>query len=69
MNCILPGFLETKMTVHFTDDARAKFRQANTLGRFNTIEHTARFIRFLHLEMPHTSGQILPLDSRIHRWT
>ena len=69
VNCILPGFLETKMTAHFTDEARAKFREANTLGRFNTAEHTARFVRFLHLEMPHTSGQVLSLDSRPNRWT
>jgi len=27
----------------------------------------ARFIRFLHLEMPHTSGQVFNLDSRVHR--
>lgn len=68
-NCILPGFMETKMTAHLHDGHRARFRQAHTLGRFNTVTEAARFIRFLHLEMPHTSGQVFSLDSRPHRWT
>jgi 3-oxoacyl-[acyl-carrier protein] reductase len=69
VNCILPGFLETKMTGHLGDELRAKFRGAHTLGRFNTTAEVARFIRFLHLEMPHTSAQVFSLDSRPHRWT
>lgn len=69
VNCILPGFMETKMTAHLRDDHRTRFKQAHTLGRFNTVAEAARFIRFLHLEMPHTSGQVFSLDSRPHRWT
>lgn len=68
VNVILPGFMETKMTAHLTEDIRGKFRKAQALGRFNTVDEAARFIRFLHLEMPHTSGQIFSLDSRPHRW-
>jgi 3-oxoacyl-[acyl-carrier protein] reductase len=34
------------------------------LGRFNTPGAVAAFIRFLHEELPHTSGQIFQLDSR-----
>lgn len=69
VNCILPGFMETKMTAHLNDDHRARFKQAHTLGRFNTVTEAARFIRFLDLAMPHTSGQVFSLDSRPHRWT
>ncbi len=69
VNCVLPGFLETKMTAHLSDELRARFRGAHTLGRFNTVSDVARFIRFLHMEMPHTSGQVFSLDSRPHRWT
>lgn len=69
VNCVLPGFLETKMTAHLGGELRARFRGAHTLGRFNTGAETARFIRFLHLEMPHTSAQVFSLDSRPHRWT
>jgi len=67
VNCILPGFMETKMTEHLSEETRAKFLEAHTLGRFNSAEAVARFIRFLHLEMPHTSGQVFNLDSRVHR--
>ncbi|MCE9518972.1 MAG: SDR family oxidoreductase [Verrucomicrobia bacterium] len=69
VNCVLPGFLETKMTAHLGDELRAQFRDRHALGRFNTITEAARFIRFLHQEMPHTSGQVFSLDSRPHRWT
>ncbi len=69
VNCILPGFMETKMTASLSDEIRARFKEAHTLRRFNTPLEVARFIRFLHLEMPHTSGQVFNLDSRVHRWS
>lgn len=69
VNCVLPGFLETRMTASLGEDLRRRFREAHTLGRFNTTIEVARFIRFLHLEMAHTSGQVFSLDSRRHRWT
>ncbi len=69
VNCVLPGFMETKMTAHLNDEHRARFKQSHALGRFNTPLEAACFIRFLDLEMPHTSGQIFSLDSRQHRWT
>lgn len=69
VNCVLPGFLETRMTAALADDRRAEFRRSHALGRFNTPAAAARFVRFLHLEMPHTSGQVFSLDSRPRRWT
>ncbi len=68
VNLILPGFLETKMTAHLDESKREAYREAHALRRFNTCAATARFIAFLDQHMPHTSGQIFNLDSRICRW-
>jgi 3-oxoacyl-[acyl-carrier protein] reductase len=69
VNCVLPGFLETKMTAGLTPDVREKFHQSHALGHFNTTTQVADFISFLDQQLPHTSGQIFNLDSRIYRWT
>lgn len=68
INAILPGFLETGMTTSVSPSRRAEILAAHTLGRINTCHATAKFIRFLHEEMPDTSGQMFQLDSRLgHR--
>jgi 3-oxoacyl-[acyl-carrier protein] reductase len=64
VNAVLPGFLETRMTAELSDDRRAQVLADHALGKFNTIDAAARFIRFLHAELAHTSGQIFQLDSR-----
>ncbi len=69
VNCVLPGLLETKMTRHLTDEVRESVRKGHALGRFNDCAAVARFIDFLHRELPHTSGQVFQLDSRVNRWT
>ncbi len=68
-NCVLPGFLDTKMTRHLLDDEthRQRVLAAHTLGQLSTAQDSARFIAFLHT-MPHVSGQVFQLDSRISRW-
>jgi len=65
VNVIVPGFLETKMTDHFSEDARKEVREKHCLKRLNEVECVAKFLRCLHFDMPHTSGQIFHLDSRI----
>lgn len=69
VNCVLPGFLETKMTRHLLADAAWRENLLNThaLGRLNTPEDAARFIVFLH-SMQNLSGQVFQLDSRMRRW-
>jgi 3-oxoacyl-[acyl-carrier protein] reductase len=69
-NCVLPGFLETRMTQPLLKDAafHAELLRQHTLGRLNTADQVAKFITHLHT-MLHVSGQIFQLDSRIHRWT
>lgn len=66
-NCVLPGFLETKMSRHLLEKQRPQIEAAHALGRLNTPQDAARFIAFLH-SMTHVSGQVFQLDSRIHRW-
>jgi 3-oxoacyl-[acyl-carrier protein] reductase len=64
VNSILPGFLETRMTAAVSQGRRAAVLTNHALGRFNTVDAVARFIRRLHDELPHTSGQVFQLDSR-----
>ena len=68
INAILPGFLETRMTKTVSAGRRLQVLDHHTLGRFNTCAQVAAFIRFLHLQMPHTSGQSFQLDSRLPNW-
>lgn len=63
VNCVLPGFLETKMTASLSEEATEAARKRHTLGRFNTKEEAAGFIVNL-LSMNHISGQVFQLDSR-----
>lgn len=68
-NCVLPGFLETKMTRHLLADKsrRQELLAAHTLGHLSSIRDVARFIAFLHT-LPAVSGQVFQLDSRISAW-
>lgn len=63
VNCVLPGWLETKFTRGAPDTARRRALMAHVLGRFNTPQDTARFILFLH-GLTAVSGQVFQLDSR-----
>ena len=64
VNVILPGFLETRMTKEVTAKRRGEVLEAHVLHRFNTPETVGKFIRHLHHDLPHTSGQVFQLDSR-----
>lgn len=64
VNAVLPGFLETRMTKNVTKARHAVILAAHVLGRLNTCDRVAAFVRFLHHELPHTSGQVFQLDSR-----
>ncbi|WP_240963783.1 SDR family NAD(P)-dependent oxidoreductase [Luteolibacter luteus] len=65
VNVILPGFLETRMTEAVSPERRDQVKSEHALGRFNTPEAVAAFLRTLHLHLPHTSGQVFQLDSRV----
>jgi 3-oxoacyl-[acyl-carrier protein] reductase len=64
VNAILPGFLETRMTELVSATRKEEVLSQHVLGRFNTPDVVAKFIRHLHEDLPHTSGQVFQLDSR-----
>lgn len=64
INAVLPGFLETAMTAGVGIARREEILADHALGRFNTPQEVAGFIRHLHDHLPHTSGQAFQLDSR-----
>jgi 3-oxoacyl-[acyl-carrier protein] reductase len=64
INAILPGFLDNRMTKSVSEKRRESVRNDHALGRWNTMDRVAAFVRFLHEQMPHTSGQWFQLDSR-----
>lgn len=66
VNCVLPGWLETRFTESVPASARVRALAAHVLGRFNTPDDTARFVVFLH-SLTAVSGQVFSLDSRIPR--
>jgi len=65
INAVLPGFLATRMTEAVTERRHREILASHALGRLNTCENAAGFVRFLHDELPHTSGQVFQLDSRV----
>ena len=65
VNTILPGFLETRMTESVSAKRKTEVLGEHVLGSFNTPSAVAKFIRHLHEDLPHTSGQVFQLDSRI----
>lgn len=64
VNAILPGFLETGMTSSVSSQRKMEILGDHVLGRFNTPETVAKFIRFLHEQLSDTSGQVFQLDNR-----
>ena len=67
VNAVLPGWLPTSFNSDLSGTVHEAVRTRHHLQRFNTPEHTARFIACLHA-MEHTSGQIFQLDSRTGSW-
>ena len=65
VNAVLPGFMETRMSQTLSELRKGQILADHTLRRFNTPEIVAEFIRHLHEDLPHTSGQVFQLDSRI----
>ena len=65
VNVIVPGFMETKMTEAVSEEAREQALQKHALARLNTPDSVAKFLKTLHFDLPHTSGQVFNLDSRV----
>ncbi len=67
VNCVLPGWLETKFTARVTPGKTAQALEEHVLGRFNTVSEAARAIVFMDT-LENMSGQVIQLDSRISKW-
>ncbi len=64
VNCVSPGFLETKMTAKVTKKRRAAIKRLHFLNEPNTTAEAAEFLFFLANNMSSASGQHFVLDSR-----
>jgi len=65
VNVVLPGFLETGMTAGLSEERKEAVLDQHVLERFNTVEAVGAFLVNLHAHLPHTSGQVFQLDSRV----
>lgn len=62
VNAISPGWIETEMTAHFTEEDRALFSEKLSLGRTGRPGEIASLARYLLMENTYMTGQILRLD-------
>ena len=63
VNALCPGLLDTDMTSHITDDARAYYIDQTPLGRPARLEEVATVVRFLMSEeASYVNGVVLPVD-------
>jgi 3-oxoacyl-[acyl-carrier protein] reductase len=63
VNAICPGLLDTEMTSHLSDEARAFYLDQTPLGRTARLEEVAGVVRFLMSEeASYVNGVILPVD-------
>ena len=68
VNCVLPGWMETKFTANVNENTKNRSLEEHVLKMFNNKESAAEFIIFLHEKMMSVSGQVFQLDSRISQW-
>ena len=68
VNCVLPGWIETKFTADVDEVVKNNALNEHVLNRFNDKKSVAEFIQFLHQKMGNVSGQVFQLDSRLSRW-
>lgn len=63
VNAICPGLLDTDMTSHLTEEARAYYIDQTPLGRAAHLEEVAAVVRFLMSEQAsYVNGVVLPVD-------
>jgi 3-oxoacyl-[acyl-carrier protein] reductase len=63
VNAVLPGLLDTEMTSHLDDEARAVYLDQTPLGRTARLEEIAEVVRFLmSSEASYVNGVVLPVD-------
>jgi 3-oxoacyl-[acyl-carrier protein] reductase len=63
VNAICPGLLDTDMTSHLTDEARAFYLEQTPIGRSARLDEVANVVRFLMSEdASYVNGVVLPVD-------
>jgi 3-oxoacyl-[acyl-carrier protein] reductase len=63
VNAVCPGLLDTEMTSHLTDQARAYYIDQTPLGRTAHLEEVASVVRFLMSDdASYVNGAVIPVD-------
>jgi 3-oxoacyl-[acyl-carrier protein] reductase len=63
VNAVCPGLVDTEMTSHLTDAARAYYVDQTPLGRTATLQEVAGVVRFLMSdEASYVNGAVIPVD-------
>jgi len=63
VNAVCPGLLDTEMTAHLTEEARAYYLDWTPVGRTARLEEVAAVVRFLMSEeASYVNGAVIPVD-------
>lgn len=63
VNALCPGLLETEMTAHLTEEARAYYVDQTPLRRAATLPEVAAVVRFLMSDdASYVNGAVIPVD-------
>jgi 3-oxoacyl-[acyl-carrier protein] reductase len=63
VNAVCPGLVDTEMTSHLTEGARAYYVDQTPLGRTATLAEVAGVVRFLMSdEASYVNGAVIPVD-------
>lgn len=63
VNCVAPGFIDTKMTEVLNDEQKQKILSEIPLGRMGKPEEVANLVLFLATDLAsYITGQVIPVD-------